>query len=262
MGILNLSPDSFSGDAVGGGPTAAVEAAVSLFEAGADVIDVGGESTRPGSRGVSTEVEAERVVPAIAAIATALPHVPLSVDTTKPEVAERAIAAGAHMVNDISGLANAQMREVVARRKVVASVMHMQGTPRTMQENPQYENVLKEVSLALRASLDAAVHAGIDRRNLMADPGFGFGKTTSHNLTLIAHARALRALQVPILMGLSRKRFLGEVAEIAVARERVVASAIAVAIPAFQGTVDMVRVHDVRATKEALAIADAVARAQ
>ena len=254
-------PDSFSD----GGRFASTEAAAdhgeSLVAAGADLLDVGGESTRPGAGEVSVEEELRRVLPVVEALALRLPLVPLSIDTSKPEVARRAIAAGAHLVNDITGLTSDAMLEVVAARRVAVCVMHMQGTPRTMQQQPVYDDVLAEVLDMLEARLVRAEAAGIERSRVLVDPGIGFGKTVEHNLFLLKHLPAFRLLRSPLLVGTSRKSFLGAVIGGKAPEARDAATTASVAVIAGGRGADVVRVHDVASAKDAVVVADAIARA-
>jgi dihydropteroate synthase len=262
MGIVNVTPDSFSDGGKHSTVDAAVAHALELVKQGADWLDVGGESTRPGAREVNVELEIDRVVPVIARLRVEVPHVPLSVDTSKPQVAERAIEAGACLVNDITALAAPGMVELVARTGVAACLMHMSGTPRTMQQAPRYDDVVHDVAVSLEASVRRAVEAGVPRRRLLIDPGIGFGKSLEHNLALLKQLEAFRALEIPVLLGTSRKSFLGALTGEAVAERRVIASAVSVALPALLGAVDVVRVHDVRETVVALTVAQALRRAR
>src|SRR5918993_5143852 len=210
MGIVNVAPDSFSD----GGEHATVEAAlahaVALVEAGADLIDVGGESTRPGATPVSLEDELARVVPAIAAIAARV-SVPVSVDTSRPEVMRAAVAAGAGMINDVRALRGEGALDAAAALGVPVCLMHMQGTPQDMQDDPQYDDVVAEVHGFLTQRLFACEMAGIDRKRLLVDPGFGFGKTLEHNLRLLRQLSRFAELGVPVVAGLSRKGMIGAV---------------------------------------------------
>ena len=210
MGILNVTPDSFSDGGTHMTVDAAVEHAWRLVEEGADIIDIGGESTRPGSAPTSLADEIQRVVPVIEALGEDFP-VPISVDTYKSEVAEAALAAGAHMINDISALAiDPSLGEVVSKAKAPIVLMHMKGKPRDMQKNPEYESVVSEVAEFLRASVARAEEYGILRENILIDPGIGFGKTCAHNLELLRRLEELRSLGYPILLGTSRKSFIGK----------------------------------------------------
>lgn len=260
MGVVNVTPDSFSD----GGRYTTVEAAVAhaqlLVAAGADLLDVGGESTRPGADPVETEVELRRVVPVIEAIAAALPGVPLSVDTSKPLVASRAVAAGAHLINDVTGLRDQAMLQMVVALGVPACVMHMRGEPRTMQREPVYEDVVSEVLDELEQALMRGEAAGLPRSRVLVDPGIGFGKSVDHNLFLLRRLADLKLLGAPVLVGTSRKAFLGAVTGRPV-EARAGASAASAAM-AVLGGASMVRVHDVPQTRDALAVVRAIATAQ
>lgn len=257
MGIVNVTPDSFSD----GGRHATVDAAVAhalrLAEEGADVLDVGGESTRPGAEDVPLEEELRRVVPVIERLAreTALP---ISVDTSKPEVMRAAVDAGAGMINDVYALRREGALDIAAACGVPVVLMHMQGEPRTMQEAPQYEDVVAEVHRFLAERIFAAEMAGIPKKRIVIDPGFGFGKTREHNLALLAQLARFGELGVPVLAGLSRKRTIGELTGRTTPAERVHGSVAAALIAAQRGA-RLLRVHDVAATVDALKVWDAVA---
>ena len=260
MGILNVTPDSF----YDGGRHATVVAAVAhgraLLAEGADLLDVGGESTRPGAEPISADEECRRVVPVVTAL-RAETDVPLSVDTTKAAVAAAALAAGADVVNDVSaGRDDPAMLSLVATEGAAIVLMHRQGTPATMQAAPTYGDVVAEVTAFLAERLAAARAAGIDGARVLVDPGLGFGKRLEHNLALLAHLDRLVALGVPVLVGASRKSFLGMVTGAAV-EARLVPSVAAAVLAAVAGA-RAVRVHDVAATRQALAVADAVAHAR
>ena len=250
MGVVNVTPDSFSD----GGRYASTEAAVAhartLIAEGADILDIGGESTRPGAEVVTLDEECGRVLPVIEALAGS--GVPISVDTRKPALMRDAIAAGASLVNDISSLEAAQALETVAQTSAAVCLMHKQGEPGTMQQNPLYENVVLEVRDYLAGRIEAALKAGIARERIVIDPGFGFGKTQEHNLELVRHLSQLTKLGVPVLAGLSRKAMLGRMTG-REAHERVHAS-VAAAIYAVEQGASIVRVHDVTATRDALAV--------
>lgn len=257
MGIVNVTPDSFSD----GGRHATVDAAVAhalrLAEEGADVLDVGGESTRPGAEDVPLEEELRRVIPVIERLAreTALP---ISVDTSKPEVMRAAVDAGAGMINDVYALRRDGALDIAAACGVPVVLMHMQGEPRTMQEAPQYEDVVAEVHRFLAERIFAAEMAGIPKKRIVIDPGFGFGKTREHNLALLAQLARFGELGVPVLAGLSRKRTIGELTGRTTPAERVHGSVAAALIAAQRGA-RLLRVHDVAATVDALKVWDAVA---
>jgi len=260
MGILNVTPDSFSDGGRFASLDAAMAQAESLVAAGVDLLDVGGESTRPGAPSVPEDEELCRVVPVIEALARRWPRLPLSIDTSKPLVARRAVEAGAHLVNDVTGLEREEMVALVAELGVAACAMHMRGSPRTMQLEPVYDDVVAEVLDFLEARLRRAEAAGIARTRVLVDVGIGFGKTFEHNLFLLRHAPALRLLGAPVLMGTSRKAFLGALTGKA-PLERDGASAAVVAAIAARGGADLVRVHDVASAREAAAVAEAVAQA-
>lgn len=250
MGIINATPDSFSGDGVAFDLERAVAQAQQFIADGADVLDVGGESTRPGSDPVSAAEELRRVVPVIEALSGL--GVPLSIDTWKPEVMRAALAAGASLVNDINGLRAPGALDVVAATDAGVCIMHMQGTPQTMQVSPTYVDVCREVTDFLLQSARRAQDAGVDRSRIMLDPGFGFGKTSAHNLELIRGLTDLAGRGYPLLVGLSRKSVLGRLTGRAVS-DRTAAS-IAAALASVARGAWMVRVHDVAATRDALAV--------
>ena len=262
MGIVNVTPDSFSDGGVHASPAAAIAHGRALRAAGADILDVGGESTRPGAGPVAAEEERRRVVPVVAALAG--DGAVVSVDTSKPEVAQAALDAGAEIVNDVNGLRTSGMTEVCAATGAGLVIMHMQGTPRTMQVNPWYEDVVADVRSHLLETAAAAETGGVDRDCICLDPGIGFGKTLDHNLALLGHLDAFVATGYPILVGPSRKRFLGEVLAVAGRmtdpQDRDVASAAVVAMAIAAGAA-CVRVHDVAAAWDAAQTADAIVRA-
>lgn len=256
MGVLNATPDSFSD----GGRYLSVENALQhareMIAAGVDIIDVGGESTRPGADWVSAAQEVERVVPVIRALSEEV-SVPISIDTYKPEVARAALAAGASIINDINGLRQAEMLSLAAETGVPVILMHMQGEPRTMQQNPSYQNVVAEVLDWLEQACNRAQAAGVKREQLIIDPGIGFGKTTEHNLMLLRRLRDLRILGYPILVGTSRKSLVGNVLQLPV-DQRSEGTAATVAAAILQGA-DIVRVHDVEAMRRVAVMSDAIA---
>jgi dihydropteroate synthase len=259
LGIVNLTPDSFSDGGRFPSPEAAVEAALAMEAEGADVIDVGGESTRPGAEPVPADEEIRRVLPFIERAAPRL-RVPLSVDTTKVAVARAALDAGAAIVNDISGLRfEPALADLCAERGAGLVLMHIRGTPRTMQENPRYEDVVAEVTAELRASVETARARGCADDQLVVDPGIGFGKTAEHNLVLLNRLDALAALGRPILVGPSRKSFIGKVLDLPVG-ERLEGTLAACVVALCRGA-RCFRVHDVRAARRALDLADAILRA-
>jgi dihydropteroate synthase len=254
MGIVNVTPDSFSDGGRHLQHDAAMAHARQLIAEGADIIDVGGESTRPGAQPVSADEELERVIPVIEGL-RGVP-VPISIDTCKPRVMQAALDAGVQMVNDINALLDEAAMKIVSSSNVAVCLMHKQGTPQTMQLQPDYQDVVVEVSTFLRARIAAAEAAGMQRNRIVIDPGFGFGKTLGHNLALLRQLDVLRELGVPILAGLSRKSMLGALTG-QEADQRLPAS-IAAALIAVQRGANIVRVHDVRATVDALKIWDAV----
>ena len=258
MGIINVTPDSFSDGGTLADAAAAIAHGLSLLEAGADVLDIGGESTRPGAAPVSEDEELRRVIPVIEGLRAKKREALLSIDTRKPAVALAAVKAGAHLVNDVSGLRDEAMLDVISSSGVCACAMHMLGTPETMQQAPLYEDVGAEILDALERALRRAESRGIARDRLWVDPGIGFGKMAGHNLFLLRRAGDLRLLGVPVLIGVSRKAFLGTLLGDKPPTERVGASAAAVAALAAEGVVDVVRVHDVAQTRDALAVGDAI----
>ena len=262
MGVVNVTPDSFSDGGRHLELDAAVRHALALAEAGADLVDIGGESTRPGAVEVPLQVELDRVLPVIEAVHAAS-DVPLSVDTRKAAVAREALRVGAVLVNDVSGLGHdPALATVVAEAGAVLALMHIQGTPETMQVDPRYDDVVAEVIDYLSGRMDRAVGAGIARERIWIDPGIGFGKTAGHNLFLLRHLGELRVLGAPILVGTSRKRFIGALAGGRPPDERLSGTLASVAAVAVLHGADVVRVHDVVETKDALAVADAIARAR
>jgi len=254
MGIVNVTPDSFSDGGRHLHSDAALAYAQRLIAEGADLLDIGGESTRPGARPVSVQQELDRVLPVIEGLRGA--PVPISIDSRKPEVMRAAIAAGAQMVNDIDALQDAAAMHAIASSNVAVCLMHKQGDPLTMQEQPHYLKVVDEVCAFLRVRIAAAETAGIQRNRIVIDPGFGFGKTLEHNLALLRELDKLAVLGVPVLAGLSRKSMLGALTGQDVA-QRLPAS-IAAALIAVQRGAAIVRVHDVRATVDALKVLNAV----
>lgn len=254
MGVVNVTPDSFSD----GGHYLQLDAAVAharrLIDEGADLLDIGGESTRPGAAAVSLEEERRRVLPVLEALLPA--NIPLSVDTQKPELMREAAAAGAAMINDVNGFEAADALQAVSGSDCAVCIMHKQGQPQTMQQAPQYRDVVAEVDAYLRARTAAAEAAGIARSRLVIDPGFGFGKTLVHNLALLRELDRLAAAGVPVLAGLSRKSMIGALTGREVG-DRVFGSVAAALIAAQRGAA-ILRVHDVAATRDALAVWKAV----
>jgi dihydropteroate synthase len=258
MGILNVTPDSFSDGGRHDDPAAALAQAGRMLAEGADLIDVGGESTRPGSAPVSEAEQIGRVVPVIAAIRRQFPDCAISIDTTRAAVAAAALDAGADMVNDVAaGRDDAGLLELVARREVPYCLMHMQGTPQTMQEDPRYDHVLAEVLGFLLQRAEAAQAAGIARDRLLIDPGIGFGKRRQDNLELLAGLSCLAQMGYPVLLGTSRKRFMGAVCRVDSPQELVPATVATTALGVMAG-VRLFRVHDVKENRQAADIAWAV----
>ncbi len=256
IGILNLSPDSFSADGHGNDVAAAIAHALRMVDEGADMLDVGGESTRPGADDVSAEDELRRVVPVIEQL-IARTSLPIAVDTSKPEVMRAAVAAGAGMINDVYALRRDGALDAAAELGVPICLMHMQGEPRSMQAEPHYDDVVGEVHRFLADRVFACELAGIDRRRVLIDPGFGFGKTLEHNVALLSALERFAGLGGGLYVGLSRKSMLGELTGRKVPAQRVAAS-VAAAVIAVERGACMVRVHDVAATVDALAVWHAV----
>ncbi len=258
MGILNVTPDSFSdGGHFFNNPRRAVTRALQMQEEGADLIDVGGESTRPGARAVSVEEELRRILPVLEKLTGRL-KIPLSVDTYKAVVAEQALRAGASLVNDVTALRDSRMPEVVARAKVPVILMHMRGEPQTMQRNPRYRQLVPEIISDLKQSIRKAKAAGISEDKILTDPGLGFGKRPQDNLVLLKQLGVFKSLGFPVVVGPSRKSFIGIVTG-APPADRLGGTAAAVALSVFSGA-DIVRVHDVAPMRQVVALADAVVR--
>jgi len=256
MGIVNVTPDSFSDGGAHDTTDAAIAHGVRLAEAGADILDVGGESTRPGADEVPVEEELRRVVPVIEGL-VARTALPISIDTSKPDVMRAAVAAGAGLINDVYGLRREGALETAASLGVPVVLMHMLGEPRGMQDAPDYDDVVGDVHRFLAERIFSAEMAGIDKKRIVVDPGFGFGKTTTHNLALLAQLARFAELGVPVLAGLSRKRSIGELTGRDVPAERIAGSVAAHLIAAQHGA-RILRVHDVAETVDALKIWAAV----
>ncbi|HMB57161.1 MAG TPA: dihydropteroate synthase [Arenimonas sp.] len=256
MAIVNVTPDSFSDGGAHAIVDAAVAHALKLAEEGADILDIGGESTRPGAQEISIDEELQRVIPVIERLAKQT-TLPISIDTSKPEVMRAAVTAGAGMINDVRALRRDGALDVVAALAVPVCLMHMQGEPGDMQDAPQYDDVVAQVHGFLAQRLFACEMAGIAKKNLVIDPGFGFGKDLEHNLQLLAHLRRFTELGVPVLAGLSRKGMIGKLTGRELP-ERMVGSVAAALIAAQNGAM-ILRVHDVAATRDALAVWQAVA---
>lgn len=259
MGILNTTPDSFSDGGLYAEPAAAADHAERMIADGAGIVDVGGESTRPGSRPPDLATELARVIPVVSAI-RARTDVPISVDTRRAAVARAALDEGADIVNDVSALGDPEMADVVARAGAGLVLMHMRGTPATMQDAPHYDDVAGEVTAELRDRLDLALAAGIGVERIVVDPGIGFAKSFDHNVELIARLAEVGGLDRPVLFGASRKAFLGALVGGAPPSGRDVATAAACVIALLNGA-KIFRVHDVKMVREALQVAEAVRRA-
>lgn len=254
MGVLNVTPDSFSDGGVFFDVRTALEHAKRMVAEGADIIDVGGESTRPGAEPVSVDEELRRVVPVVKELLNCV-QVPISIDTMKPEVADACLKLGVHMLNDVTGLRDDRMVEVAARHNVPVIIMHMLGDPQTMQTHPDYKDVVKEVKQYLKKQADRAQAAGINQ--IIIDPGIGFGKTVEHNVQLIKHIAEFKKLGYPVLMGVSRKSFIGKILGTDDPAQRLEGTLAAVTACVLNG-VDILRVHDVKECVRAVKIAEAI----
>lgn len=259
MGILNVTPDSFSDGGLHFDRSRAVEACLRMIDDGADIVDIGGESTRPGSDPVSLEEELRRTLPVIESVASKV-KVPISIDTYKANVARRALDAGASIVNDISGLMHdPEMPAVIARCSVPVVIMHIKGSPKDMQKDPSYAALIPEILEYFRSRIAFAVNAGIPEDKIIIDPGIGFGKTFDHNLEILHNLDKFTALGRPILVGPSRKAFLGKILDDAPAADRIEGTAAAVAISIMKGA-SFVRVHDVKEMAKVAKVSDAIKR--
>lgn len=257
MGILNVTPDSFSGDGICEDPAKAVSRAVRMVKEGADIVDVGGESSRPGSQPINANEELKRVIPVVKGLVEC--NVPIAVDTYKPEVAREVLELGAEMINDITGLRNPKMARLVADYDAGVVIMHMKGEPKTMQDSPVYErSVMEEVKDFLASQVAVAKDAGIDSKSIVIDPGIGFGKTVNHNLEIMRNLASLKDLEEPVMVGPSRKSFIGKILDLPIDQrlEGTLASVVASII----NGADIVRVHDVRECSRAIRITDAIRR--
>jgi len=253
MGILNVTPDSFSDGGLFDTFDAAVAHAKQMVSDGADIIDIGGESSRPGSEPLSEKEELARILPVVTRLLQKL-SVPISIDTYKPHVADVCLKAGAHLINDITGLTNQKMRTVVADHAVPVVMMHMRGTPKNMQQNPIYQDVLGEINTFFQTQISLAQKAGIHQ--IIIDPGIGFGKTLEHNLQILRHLDAFTTLGHPLLVGPSRKSFIGTITG-RPANERLEGTIAAMTIAIMNGA-NIVRVHDVKECKRAIQVVDAI----
>jgi|SRR3989338_1500904 len=253
MGILNVTPDSFFDGNMFFDANKAIAHAKQMAKDGADIIDIGGESSRPGSDPVSEEEELRRIVPIIKKLAKEI-NIPISIDTYKPKVVEECIKLGANIINDINGLRNENMIKVAAKYKVPVVIMHMKGNPKTMQENPVYRETIKEIKDFLSRQIKKAKKAGI--KDIIIDPGIGFGKTTAHNLEILKNLSKFKDLGCPILVGASRKSFIGNITGLPV-NERLEGTIASISIAIMNGA-NIVRVHDVKECKRAVMVADAI----
>jgi dihydropteroate synthase len=255
MGIVNITPDSFSDGGKFSASHLAIAHALKLVQEGADVLDIGGESTRPNATPVSLQQELDRVMPVIEVLVKQI-NIPISIDTYKPQVMQAAIDVGASIINDVRALQENSALEIVAKSNVGVCLMHMQGMPQTMQIDPQYGDVVSEVKTFLQTRLQASIHAGVPASRILLDPGFGFGKTREHNIKLLQNLESFATLGQPLLVGLSRKSVLGQVTGNDV-DARLYAS-IAASVIAAQKGAKILRVHDVKATVEALKVVAAI----
>lgn len=249
MGIVNVTPDSFSDGGKFFSRDAAIRQAIKLVEDGADILDIGGESTRPGSTPVEEQEEIDRIAPVIEAISSEL-NVPISIDTMKAEVMRAAVAVGAGLINDVNALRGEGALQAAAELKVPVCLMHMKGTPQTMQKEPDYQDVVSEVEAFLLERVSVCEQAGIPAERIMLDPGFGFGKRARHNLRLMKHLSRLTALPYPVLVGVSRKSIIGDMLKVDV-KERLAGSLALASIAVWQGA-KLIRTHDVRETAQAV----------
>lgn len=255
MGVLNVTPDSFSDGDKFNTVESAVEHAKRLQVQGADIIDIGGESTRPGSRSLAAEEEIQRVIPVLQALEGQI-KVPISIDSYKPEVIEAAVENGAGIINDITGIRDEKVRQLAIKSQLPVIIMHMQGTPQTMQENPSYEDVVKDIYRFFEKQSQLIINEGLDASKIMIDPGIGFGKTLEHNLQLLKRLSEFKSLGFPIVIGTSRKSFIGALTGASVDNRlpgTIASSALAVANGA-----NIVRVHDVAELRQAMQIIDAI----
>lgn len=257
MGVLNITPDSFSDGGMHFDKSRAVDHALRMIDEGADILDIGGESTRPGSEPVSLDEELRRTIPVIEALSKSI-TIPISIDTCKSGVAARALEAGASIVNDISGMRlDPEMPKVISRFKVPVVIMHIKGTPKSMQVNPVYRALIPEIMDYFRAGIELAAKFGISENMIILDPGIGFGKTFTHNLEIINNLQQFTVFKNPILIGPSRKAFLGKILGDLPAQERLEGTAAAVAIAIIKGA-HIVRVHDVKEMARVAKVADAI----
>ena len=260
MGIVNVTPDSFSDGGKYHAPITAIDFAFKLIDDGADIIDIGGESTRPGADKVSCSEELERVIPVIEGIRSNNNKILISIDTTKSMVAKEAVEAGANIINDVSGISfDNQMPQVIAQLKAPVIIMHMKGNPSNMQENPKYKNLIDEIITYFKRKINIATSSGIDREMIILDPGIGFGKTVEHNFKILADLNRFNNLQLPLLIGPSRKSFIGSTLGLP-PEDRLDGTAATVAVGVNNGA-RIVRVHDVKNMKRVVIIADKIRNA-
>jgi dihydropteroate synthase len=257
MGVVNVTPDSFSDGGQFLDPKSALARALALAEEGAGLIDIGGESTRPGAEPVSAKEELRRVLPVIEDLAGRV-RIPISIDTSKAQVAEAACKAGAGLVNDVTALRDPEMPGVISRAQVPVILMHLRGTPQTMRSQCRYDRLIPEILQELTPSLDKARQAGIAKERILIDPGIGFGKTPEQNLAIIKNLKELKTLGFPVVVGPSRKSFIGQVLDLPVG-ERLLGTAAAVALCAANGA-DIIRVHDVAAMRQVVRMTEAILR--
>jgi len=257
MGVVNVTPDSFSDGGKFLSAQQAIDHAKRLIDEGADIIDIGGESTRPGAAPVSVQEEMDRVLPVIEALKNGGKLI--SIDTRNAATMQAALNAGAGMINDVTALSGAESLKIAAHHKAMICLMHMQGTPQTMQHDPQYNNVVQEVFDYLQQRIETCLAAGIAKDRIIIDPGIGFGKNLSHNLELLRNADTFCELDVPVLLGLSRKRFIADILQQDVPAQDRLPGSLAAALYGLQQGVQILRVHDISATKQALAVFQALA---
>ena len=256
MGILNVTPDSFSDGGQFTHLDASIKQVKSMLDEGADIIDIGGESTRPGAQDVSVEEELLRVIPVIKAIRE-FSDCLISIDTSKPRVMREAVMAGASIINDVRALQEDKALATAAELNVPVCIMHMQGQPRSMQNQPEYSDVVSEVKQFLEQRINACISAGVKEENLLIDPGFGFGKSLVHNLELFRVLEEFVKMKYPVVVGVSRKSMIGQILGDVPVEKRVTASAVMAALAAKQG-VQILRVHDVKATADAIAVVNSL----
>jgi dihydropteroate synthase len=256
MGIINVTPDSFSDGGRYTSANAAIDHALELVQQGADLLDIGGESSRPGAEPVKLEVELQRVLPIVSGLATRT-NIPLSIDTCKTEVARQCLDAGAHVINDITALTDPAMAAIVRHTRAGAVLMHMQGTPATMQQNPQYQDVVEDICRYFEERLQVLTNLGIAKEQLVLDPGIGFGKRSEHNLRLLARLDELHRFGRPLCLGVSRKGFLGKMLDRPIT-QRLAGSLAAACFALHEGSVQILRVHDVAETRDVVTVIEAL----